>query len=119
MMAMILGYELFEILRPRRSKRLPRHFVLAVTPTEVVAFKATGGSGENDYTYILDIREGIVARFPRDAGSTSGLEEGEKSKDGTPTVEGESPPVARPNLGGDPSTDELLGVLSKQSAAFV
>ena len=113
MAAMILGYGLVEVLRPKRSKLLPRHFVLAVTSSEVIAFKATGGSGESDSTYYLNIKEGIEARFPRDAVSVSDLgEKGIRSNGGTMTINGESFPVARPLLGGEPNTDELLAVLS-------
>lgn len=120
MAAMITGVALIEVLRPRRSKLLPRHFVLAVTATEVVAFKATGGSGEDSSSiYKVRIREGIEARFPRDAVSLSDLPEGEKSKGGIMTINGESFPVARPNLNGDPNTDELIAVLSGQPVAVV
>jgi hypothetical protein len=120
MAAMITGVALIEVLRPRRSKLLPRHFVLAVTATEVVAFKATGGSGEDSSSiYKVRIREGIEARFPRDAVSLSDLPEGEKSKGGIMTINSESFPVARPNLNGDPNTDELIAVLSGQPVAVV
>jgi hypothetical protein len=120
MAAMITGVALIEVLRPRRSKLLPRHFVLAVTATEVVAFKATGGSGEDSSSiYKVRIREGIEARYPRDAVSLSDLPEGEKSKGGIMTINGESFPVARPNLNGDPNTDELIAVLSGQPVAVV
>jgi len=111
--AMITGVALVEVLRPRRSKLLPRHFVLAVTENEVVAFKATGGSGEDSSSiYEVSIREGIQARFPRASVSISDIPEGEKSKGGIMTIDGESFPVARPNLNGDPNTDELIAVLA-------
>src|SRR5687768_14814711 len=117
MAAMITGVALIEVLRPRRSKLLPRHFVLAVTATEVVAFKATGGSGEDSSSiYKVRIREGIEARFPRDAVSLSDIPEGEKSKGGIMTINGESFPVARPNLNGDPNTDELIAVLAGEAS---
>ncbi len=116
MVAMILGYALIEVLRPRRSKLLPRHFVMAVTPTEVVAWKATGGSSEDASTvYTVNIREEVAARFPRESVSLTDTPEGEKSKGGIMTISGESFPVARPNLNGDPNTDELLAVLAAQS----
>lgn len=118
MAGMLVGFALVEILRPRRSKILPRHFVLAVTEDEVVAFKASGGSGENDSTYWLNIKEGVAARFPRDAVRISDLgEKGERSNGGTMTVGGESFPVCRPLLGGEPNTDELLALLSREPAA--
>lgn len=114
MLAMIVGWALVEVLRPRRSKLLPRHFVMAVTPSEVVAFKATGGRGEDaGSVYTVNVREGIAARFPRDAVSLADLPEGDRSKGGIMTVNGESFPVARPNLNGDPNTDELIAVLAR------
>ena len=118
MLQMITGVALIEVLRPRRSKKLPRHFVMAVTETEVFAFKATGGSGEDSSSvYKINIRESVAARFPRDSVSVSDIPEGEKSKGGIMTIDGESFPVARPNLNGDPNTDELMALLSKQPAA--
>ena len=113
MAAMMLGYGLIEVLRPKRSKLLPRHFVLAVTASEVIAFKASGGSGESDTTYYLNVKEGVEARFPREAVSIADLPEGAKSKGGIMTINGESFPVARPNLSGDPNTDELIALLAE------
>lgn len=114
MLSMVLGYGLFELLRPKRSKQLPRHFTLAVTPTEVIAFRSTGGGDRSDGSgpYMLTISEEPVAHFPREAVSLSDLPEGEKSQGGTLTVNGESFPVCRPNMSGDPNTDELIAVLS-------
>lgn len=67
MLAMITGAGLVEILRPRRSKLLPRHFVVAVTETRVVAFKAWGGSSEDSSDYTLNVRRDVAAEFPRAA----------------------------------------------------
>jgi hypothetical protein len=105
---MVLGTAVFEVLRPRRSKLLPRHFVLAVTTDRVVAFKALAG-GEDEY--VLRILSGEQAGFPRASVSVSGLTEGAKSKGATMTIEGQSFPVSRPHLSGDPNTDECLAVL--------
>lgn len=118
MAAMIGGWALVEVLRPRRSKKLPRHFVLAVTESEVIAFKATGGSGEESSSiYTINIRESVQARYPRSSVSLADVPEGEKSKGGIMTIDGESFPVARPNLNGDPNTDELIAVLAGLPAA--
>ncbi|HEX8085940.1 MAG TPA: hypothetical protein VF529_16730 [Solirubrobacteraceae bacterium] len=120
MVGMLVGYALIEVLRPRRSKRLPRHFVLAVTDSEVVAFKASGGRGEDaGSVYEVNIREKVEARYPRSSVSIADIPEGEKSKGGIMTIDGESFPVARPNLNGDPNTDELIAVLAAQAAAVV
>lgn len=111
------GWEQVQLLFPRRSKKLPRHFVLAVTANEVVAFRATEvGQDSNATIYTkLKIREGVYARYPRRSVSLSDLPEGPRSRGGTITIEGDSFPVMRPNPYGDPSTDELLAVLAEAS----
>src|SRR5262245_43945671 len=47
LVSMITGTALIEVLRPRRSKAVPKHFVLALTPDRVVAFAAVGGGDED------------------------------------------------------------------------
>jgi hypothetical protein len=108
---MATGFAVWEVLRPRRSKLLPRHFVLAVTPKRVVAWKAAGGSDEGSSHYELKILSGEQASYPRSSVSVSDLPEGAKSKGGTMTIDGKSFPISRPNLSGDPNTDECLAVL--------
>jgi hypothetical protein len=109
-LGMVTGAAVIEVLRPRRSKQLPRHFVLAVTPERVVAFKASGGKSENG-PYILRVRPGIEGSWQREGIRISGLEEGPKSSGGNLQVGSELIPVARPNLTGEPNTDELLATL--------
>jgi hypothetical protein len=111
--------EQLQLLMPRRSKKLPRHFVLAVTADEVVAFKATEvGQDSNAAIYQqLKIREGIAFRYPRDSVSLADLTDGAKSRGATITIEGESFQVMRPNPYGDPNTDELIAVLGGLAAA--
>jgi len=120
LIALILGYGLWEILRPRRSQLLPRHFVLALTGSELVAFKASAGGGgaESSGPYLVNMSEEVWARYPRDTVSISGLEEAEKSQGGMLAIGGERFPVCRPNMDGDPNTDELLAVLSQQSGVL-
>ena len=108
---MATGFAVWEVLRPRRSKLLPRHFVLAVTAERVVAWKATGGSPEGSSQYELKILSGEQAAFTRGSVSVTDLAEGAKSKGATMTIDGKSFPVSRPNLTGDPNTDECLAVL--------
>ncbi|HEX6115654.1 MAG TPA: hypothetical protein VFY99_01050 [Solirubrobacterales bacterium] len=108
---MATGFAVWEVLRPRRSKLLPRHFVLAVTPDRVVAFKAAGGSGEDSSHYELKVLSGEQASFPRASVAVSGLTEGPRSKGATLKIDGQSFPVSRPNLSGDPNTDECLAAL--------
>ena len=105
------------LLRPRRSKKLPRHFLLAATASEVVAFKVTEVGGQAGTAYEkLKILDGVAARYPRESVSLTDLPDREKSKGGTITIEGESFPVMRPNRYGDTNTDELIGLLSGQAA---
>lgn len=114
MLGMVLGYALIEVLRPRRSKRLPRHFVLAITPSRVVAYKASGGSGEDSSSiYKMYVREAEVATFPLGAITLTDLPDGAASKGAVMEIEGERFPVSRPNLNGEPSTDELVGMLAR------
>jgi hypothetical protein len=113
---MATGFAVWEVLRPRRSKLLPRHFVLAVTPARVVAWKAAGGSDEGSSHYELKILSGEQASFPRSSVSVSDLPEGATSKGATMTIDGKSFPVSRPNLSGDPNTDECLAVLGGLTA---
>jgi hypothetical protein len=115
LIALILGYGLIEILRPRRSKLLPRHFVLALTETELVAFKASAGGGgaESSSEYTVDMSEEVWARYPREGVTLTDLPEGEKSQGGILTINGESFPICRPNLNRDPNTDEFIAVLSR------
>jgi hypothetical protein len=113
MVSMLLGTALIEVLRPRRSKALPRHFVLAVTPTRVVAFKAWGGSGEGSDDYTINVRPGVAAQFGRAEVAVTDLDQGARSVGGTLHAGGEAIPVFRPNMtaGGDADTDGLLALL--------
>lgn len=103
----------FRWLLPAPSKKLPRHFMLALTADEVVVFGVTevGESGGSAYTR-LKIREGVRFRYPRESVSLTDLPEGAASQGGTITIEGESIPVMRPNRYGDPNTDELLSEMA-------
>jgi hypothetical protein len=110
--AMVTGWALVEMLRPRCSKSLPAQFVLAVTADRVVAFKASGG-GDSESNYETRIKPGEGGSWPRELVRLIDLPKGAKSKGATLELGGaERIHVARPNLNGDPSTDELLEVLS-------
>ena len=114
LVAMIVGWALLEVLRPRRSKKLPRHFVLAVTRDgRAVAFKAVGGRGDDaGSVYTLRMRPGVQATYALSSISVDDMPEGGQSKGCFMTIDGERFPVARPNLNGDPNTDELLALLA-------
>src|ERR1700753_2771856 len=49
MTAMVTGTALLELMRPRRSKALPRQFVLGLTPTRAVAYACLGVADDDDW----------------------------------------------------------------------
>lgn len=117
-LGMLTGHALIEVVRPRRSKLLPRHFVLAVTPTRVLAFKAWAGGGEGADDYAVGIRPGVRAEFARAHVSLEDLPDGPRSKGGTLRLGTDRLPVARPNLDGDADTDALFALLGGLDAAY-
>jgi hypothetical protein len=111
---MITGLALIELLRPRRSKSLPRHFVLAVTADRIVAFKARGGADgdEGSGPYRLWIRPGERGSWPVGSVRLVDRPEDAKTTVGTLVLDGvDRTPVFRPNPDSDPSTDELIELL--------
>jgi hypothetical protein len=102
LIAIVTGLALIELARPRPSKSLPRQFVLAVTFDRVVAFKASGG-GDSESNYELRIKAGELGSWPRDLVRLADPR--------TLDLAGERIPVARANLNGDSSTDELIALL--------
>jgi len=105
--AMLTGAALIEVLRRRRSKSLPRHFVLAVTRDRVVAFKTlSSGDDGSDPTYELWIRPEEAGSWPREAVRLVDLARGADSTAATVELDGiERVPVYGSN---DPSTGELF-----------
>jgi hypothetical protein len=117
MIAMLTGTALIEVLRPRRSKSLPKAFTLAVTPSRVVAFACVGVSEDEDGTnYHVVVRSKERGSWPRVAVSIEGFGR-ERKGEGWLTVGGERVPVCRPNLDGDPETDALVGLLAQAGEA--
>lgn len=104
--SMLTGFAVVELLRSRRLKALPRHFVLAVTRDSVVAFN-TLSTGDEDDLYELWVRSEQVGSWPRESVRLSPL-----SKPTAATIEiaGASAPVYR--AGNDPSTEELFALLA-------
>ena len=118
MAGMVTGTALVELARPRRSKALPRHFVLAVTADRVVAFKALAGASDETGPYVVRIHRGEQGSWPRGTVRLVDLPEGAQSKGATLQIAGaDGVPVSRPNLDGDPDTDELLELLGALAAA--
>jgi hypothetical protein len=112
LVAMLTGWALIQLLRPRRSKSLPSQFVLAVTAERVVAFESNGG-GDSESNYETRIKPGEVGSWPRDLVGLIDLPKGSKSRGGTLDLAGERIPVSRANLNSDPSTDELMELLGR------
>ncbi len=110
LVSMITGTALIEVVRPRRSKAVPRHFVLAVTAERVVAFGAVGG-GEEDGPYEVWIRPGERASWPRESVRLAETPVGGKSWSGSLVLGLERVPVFRPGSDTDLSTDELIELL--------
>ena len=65
---MVTDTALIEVVRTRRSKAVPRHFVLAVNAERVVAFGAVDG-GEEDGPYEGWVRPGERGTWPFRPGS--------------------------------------------------
>jgi hypothetical protein len=109
---------MINLLRPRRSKKLPREFLLALTGTEVLVFKVTGVGGSEAAAFSwIKILEGVAFRCPIESVSISDLPEGEKSRGATLTIEGESFPVIQAIREGDPNTEPLFAMLMERSRA--
>jgi hypothetical protein len=111
LVSMVTGTALIEVMRPRRSKAVPRHFVLAVTAERVVAFGAVGG-GEEDGPYEVWVRPGERGAWPRESVRLIDTDADGKSWSGTLVLGQERVPVFRPGSNTDPSTDELIELLA-------
>ncbi len=107
--AMMTGKALIEVLRAKRSKLLPRQFVLAAAGDRVVAFRGIGIGRENDSDYYeVRISPGEKASFPRAEVSLTDLPEGVESEGATLVIGTERVPVVRQATRGDPNTDEFV-----------
>ena len=65
MVGMITGAALIGLMKPRGSKALPRHFVLAVTAERVVAFKCFNKGDEHHTEHWVVLRGDVEASWPR------------------------------------------------------
>jgi hypothetical protein len=105
LVGMVTGAAIVELLRSRRSKSLPGHFVLAATAERIVAFRASGsGSGdEGGAPYVVKIRLGECASWPRASVRMVDLPDDGRSKGGTFKLAGsDRVPVVRAGIDRDP-----------------
>ena len=116
---MVTGTAVIELAR-RRSKSLPRHFVLAVTAHRVLAFRAFSTGDDSDAqaeAQMIRIRPGECGSWPRAAVRLLDLPDGAQSDTGTLELSGtERVQVTR--LNDDPNTDELIHVLGRGASAL-
>ncbi|HEX5911008.1 MAG TPA: hypothetical protein VFY44_10965 [Thermoleophilaceae bacterium] len=111
MVALMLGYGLIVLMLPRKSKQLSRRFVLIATENEVIARRAWSGGGEHEYLIKVGDRLGS---WPRDQVWMDGFgADGTQAASATLHLAGQTLPVSRPNLSGDPNTDELFLTLGR------
>lgn len=111
MAAVLTGTALIELARPRRSKSLPKHFVLALTPTRAVAYGCVGVADDDDgENYRVIVRDKQQGSWPREGVSFAGLPGREGH--GTLDLGDEKVEVWRPSTVGDEETDSLLEMLA-------
>ena len=112
--SMVTGTALIDLMRPRRTKSLPKTFALAVTSNRVVAFKGTGVGDEFGDEYGVIVRGDEQGSWPRDQVSLKSYSDDVRLADGgTLVLGGERIPVWRPNDRGDRETDDLIEQLSR------
>jgi hypothetical protein len=110
--ALITGLALIEVLRPRRSKSLPREFALAVTAGRVVAFAmSVWAEGDGTTDRVVKIKPGERGCWPRESVRLIDRPAGGKRNGGSLDLAGvEQIPVM---WDGDQSTDELIEHLGR------
>ena len=108
---LITGLALLEVLRPRRSKSLPREFALAVTGDRVIAFATRlWKEGDGETVRVVKIKHEQRGSWPRRSVRVIDASRGRVSNGGTLDLSGEERfPFT---WGGDPSSDELVALLA-------
>jgi hypothetical protein len=104
----VTGLACIELAR-RRSKSLPREFVLAATAGHVVAFGISARDSETS-TPVVEIKRGELGRWPRELVGLSDVKKALFSRGATLTLAGERFPVTSD---GDDSTEELIALLRR------
>jgi hypothetical protein len=104
----VTGLACIELAR-RRSKSLPREFVLAATSKHVVAFGISARDSETS-TPVVEVKREELGRWPRELVGLSDVKKGLFSRGATLTLEGERFPVTSDR---DDSTEELIALLRR------
>jgi hypothetical protein len=111
MASMLTGTALIGLARPRRSKSVPKHFVLALTPTRAVAYGCVGVADDEDgENYRVIVRDKQQGSWPREGVRFEGLPGREGH--GTLDLAGEKVEVFRPSTVDDAETDALIEALA-------
>ena len=112
MLSMLTGAALVEVLKPRRSKSLPREIALAVTTDRVVAFAMSAWSEGDEFTdYVVKIKRGELGSWPLGSARLSDRADAAGWKGGMLQLGDLDPfPVT---WNGDPSSDELVELISR------
>lgn len=108
--ALVTGTALVEVLRPRRSKELPKRFALAVTPTRALAYSCISVSDEDGENHRVIIRGEERGCWPREAVSLE-VDAG-KPSDGILHLGAAAVPVCRPQGGDEVETPALIELIS-------
>jgi hypothetical protein len=112
LLGLVTGLALVDVIRPRRSRSLPREFVLAVTADRVVAFAlklVSVGDTTSDDIVAVKIKRGEQGSWPRELVRFVDPSKGVGSRGWTLELAGvERIPVASH---GHESVDELLELL--------
>jgi hypothetical protein len=111
--ALLTGAALFQMAR-RPSKSLPREFALAVTADRVIAFAMSPwkeGDAVTDSVAVVKIKPGELASWPRESVRLTELHKRVGTTGGMLHLPGLEPVPA--TCEGDPSTDELIELLSR------
>jgi len=113
-LALVTGSVLVQMARAPRSKSLPRQFALAVTADRVVAFAVSAwkkGDAVTDSGAVVRIKPGERGSWARGSVLLTDPHKRVGTKGGTLQPAGVEPfPVT---CDGDPSTDELIELLSR------
>jgi hypothetical protein len=113
MLAMMTGAALFEVMRPRRAKSLPREFCVAVTSDRVVAYGVSpwkeGDGSETEH--VVKVKREEHGSWPRDTVRLTDVSESRAANGGTLDLAGKERLPVR--WDGDSGNRELVELLRR------